>query len=275
MNIAGVVILYNPNKNVLNNIKTYIDNIDKLYVIDNSLVENNFFNNKKIKYIFNGKNLGIAKALNIGAKEAIKDGYDYLLTMDEDSKFNNISKMIHWINNTKMSDIGLVSPWHELNIGIKKPFDKIDYPLTVMTSGNIINLKAYKKVKGFNNDLFIDCVDFDYCVKLHINNYKVVRLNFVTLKHSLGKIKVDKLLFKKITHSNHNYIRRYYMTRNGFYIGNLYKDNYPKLKLDIMKEIRRDIIKIILLEDDKYKKIKYMIKGYKDYKKGILGEMSK
>lgn len=274
MNIAGVVVLYNQDKNILKNIKTYIDNINVLYVIDNSLNKTDIFdNNKKVIYIHNKTNIGIAGALNKGAKRAIKEGYDYLLTMDQDSSFKNISRMIKWLNNTKINNIGLVSPWQELNIGIKKPVDKVNYPLTVMTSGNIINLEAYKKIKGFDKKLFIDCVDFDYCVKLNLNNYKVIRLNFVILNHSLGNIKVDKVLFKNVTHSNHNYIRRYYITRNGFYIGNLYKDKFPILNKSIKKEIYRDIFKIILLEKNKFKKLKYMIKGYRDYKGNKFGKL--
>lgn len=35
--LAGVVVLYNPGSDIVSNIKTYIDNVDKLYLIDNSL----------------------------------------------------------------------------------------------------------------------------------------------------------------------------------------------------------------------------------------------
>mgnify|MGYP001072153084 FL=1 len=33
--LAGCVILYNPNKDVIRNIESYIRYLDKLYVIDN------------------------------------------------------------------------------------------------------------------------------------------------------------------------------------------------------------------------------------------------
>ncbi len=35
MKICGVVVFYNPNNDMLKNIKTYLDNIEKIYVIDN------------------------------------------------------------------------------------------------------------------------------------------------------------------------------------------------------------------------------------------------
>ncbi len=41
-----------------------------------------------IKYYSMQGNKGIAAALNKGVHMAYKDGFDYLLTMDQDSKFN-------------------------------------------------------------------------------------------------------------------------------------------------------------------------------------------
>ena len=63
---AGLVVLYNPDRNVIENIQSYIRQLSKLYVVDNSevcknkIIENiKAFNNSK--YIFNSENLGIAK----------------------------------------------------------------------------------------------------------------------------------------------------------------------------------------------------------------------
>ena len=36
MKIAACVILYHPEESILNNIKSYINHIEKIYVIDNS-----------------------------------------------------------------------------------------------------------------------------------------------------------------------------------------------------------------------------------------------
>jgi len=35
-NLAGVIVLYNPDGSVINNIVSYIDSLSHLYVIDNS-----------------------------------------------------------------------------------------------------------------------------------------------------------------------------------------------------------------------------------------------
>lgn len=274
--IAGVVVLYYPDNNIKDNILSYLDDIDKLYVVDNTPNINNkklLPNSKKIEYISNKENLGIATALNIGAKRAIDNKYHFLLTMDSDSKFskNSLSKMINWLKDNKEDNIGLISPFHELGINQVKSKNKVDYQTVEMTSGNIINLDIYQKIGGYKDWLFIDCVDFDYCFTLINNGYKTARLNNVILDHSLGNIKVDRFLGKNITHSNHSYIRRYYITRNSFYMNMMYKKKFPNECAKIMMEVRRDIVKIILLEKDKYRKLRNMIRGYIDYKKGITG----
>lgn len=157
MKLAGVVVLYQPSNEVIKNIHTYLPYLDRLYVVDNSSENHsNIYKDKKIQYIFNGKNLGIAAALNIGAKEAIKYGFEWLLTMDQDSSFgeNDVNKMIEFLERvrtdsfvqeiilTHYDKIGLISPLH---ITIMNPNDEskgIDSPLNVMTSGNIIDRKS-------------------------------------------------------------------------------------------------------------------------------------
>ena len=85
MKLAGVVVWYHPNINDVQNIFSYINDLDRLYIFDNSDNKNNrkfVPDSKKIKYISKKKNLGIATALNYAAKEAIREGYEFLLTMD-------------------------------------------------------------------------------------------------------------------------------------------------------------------------------------------------
>ena len=73
MRVAMMVTWYNPNDENINNIVEYLKFADKLYIVDNSSVNNKKLikNSKKIEYIPNMKNLGIATALNIAANKAI------------------------------------------------------------------------------------------------------------------------------------------------------------------------------------------------------------
>ena len=111
--LAGTVILYNPSKENLENILVYLNEVDRLYLVCNSANIPKVSLSKKITYIYNSSNYGIAKSLNIAAYQAIKDGYEYLLTLDQDSKMKAsiVKEMKDFISKTDIKNIGLISPY--------------------------------------------------------------------------------------------------------------------------------------------------------------------
>lgn len=273
--IAATVVLYNPDNNVSKNIESYLSLVDKLYVVDNSA--NNNFNllnkSKKIKYIPNFKNLGIAKGFNIGVQEAIKDKYEWVLTMDQDSRFDSeeLKKMIKYLDNIE-EDVGLICPWHMIKTTSKRPSERVEQMLEVMSSGSILKVSAYNKIGGFKDWLFIDNVDIDYCFNLNVNSYRVLRLNYVSMHHNLGDASIHRFLWKKVVVSNHNYIRRYYITRNILYTISMYKNDFPDYCKYLKKCLNYNFKTVLLFEKDKIRKFRSMIRGYLDYKNNIKGE---
>ena len=277
--LAGMVTLYNPTDDDIKNINSYIDDIDVLYVIDNTERNSNkerLPDNKKIKYIFNNENIGVASALNYACELAIKDGYDYLLTNDQDTFFreNVIKKMKKDIEENDMKKVGIVTPWHNTKLLDEKPKVRFDDPHDVMTSGNILNLKIWKKIGGFKDWLFIDGIDIEYCMNLHQKGYKILRDNDLIIDHNLGDIFYKKLPGRLYLCTNHSAMRRYYIMRNYHYIFDMYKDTNEQEYCYRLISQRHNIIGVLLFEKhDKFKKILNYIKGYKDYKKGIKGKM--
>ena len=93
MKLSGTVIWYNPSNDSVINLRTYFPYVEKLYIVDNSEQDNSKLLTEdirtKIEYIPNFQNLGIARALNIGCERAVNDKFEWILTMDQDSKFNN------------------------------------------------------------------------------------------------------------------------------------------------------------------------------------------
>ena len=276
LKVAGVVTLYNPTDKDIENILTYINDIDILYIVDNTEGNSNesrIPSNNKIKYMFKNENIGVSAALNIGANLAIQEGYDWLLTMDQDTTFKQgiISKMKEIILSKDMSKVGIVTPWHKTKAHLKKTSTTYDNPTDVMTSGNMINLKVLKKIGGFEEDFFIDGIDIEYCLKLHKNGYNILRINELEIEHNLGDIVYKKFLKKELLCTNHSYIRRYYIMRNNHYIYDMYKDYDYKFCKSIINQ-RSNILAVILFEKDKYRKLRNYIRGYIDYKKGIKGK---
>ena len=280
LKLAGSLILYNPTDDDLNNIYSYIDDLDLLYIVDNSPKRNDdrLPNFKKIKYIFNNENEGVAKPHNRVAAEVRKLGYNWLLTMDQDTYINKgvISKMKHIIETEDMSYIGIITPWHKTKLDVVKPKDEITYPIDTMTSGNLVNLEIHKKIGGFKEWLFIDGVDIEYCLNLGVNGYKIMQLNNLEIDHNLGDIFYKKFLGKNILITNHSAMRRYYQTRNYLYIKEMY-GNYPMYKsfCDVLVKKKQLIFGIIFYEKstlkEKVKELKAIKKGVDDYKLRKVG----
>lgn len=276
--LAAVVVLYNPViDQIEKNIKTYIDNVDKLFVVDNSdtnvhsndlkLKILNKFDN--IEYINNNKNIGIASALNIGCKKAKELDYNWILTMDQDSGFINFSDYINCLelleNDSDSKDIAIIAANAHRNI--KERFDKNSTSIckqkdefSVITSGNLLNLKLYNEIGGFEDKLFIDVVDFDYCIKAKALNYRIILLENIFLEHELGDLTEVTNLFsrKKKFKRQHNHIRLYYFIRNYLFLWSKYKNVFPD-RFNIRKVFLGLIVhkfsKIIIYEDNKMKKL--------------------
>lgn len=274
--IAAVTVLYNPTKKIIQNISGYIDKVDKVYVIDNSNDSNKklLIDNKKIEYLPNYTNLGISNSLNKACNLAIDEGYEFLLTMDQDSLFekNEFQKMIDYINKSDLKKVAIVSPNHNVKGLQNKETSEIDHPLEVMTSGNIINLKLYKKIGKFREEYFIDDVDIEYGLRLNKMGYQIDRLNYVLLNHHLGDTKSKIILGHQFVYSNHNPQRRYYMTRNTLKLCDEYQNDFPEYCDYLKRGLFGQAQNIILFEKDKFKKLKGMHNGYKDYKNNISGK---
>lgn len=272
--IAGVVVLYEPTTEDIANIDSYIGDIDILYAMDNSKESNQHRlpKNKKIVYIFNKENQGIAKPLNKAAELAREEGYNWLLTMDQDTHFQKgtILKLKEQIEVNDISKIGIVTPWHKTKLKKEKPKEEIDHPLDVMTSGNLVNLTIHKKLGGFKEWLFIDGVDIEYCLNLRKNGYSIMRINTLEMDHNLGNIFYRNFFGKELLVTNHNAMRRYYQARNYHYIRDMYSD-VDKTFCSILVKFKSILLAILLYEDHKMQKILAYYKGYRDYKKGKRG----
>lgn len=273
--VAGTVVLYNSSMETFDNIKTYIDQIEKLYVIDNSsdfnkeLIES-LLCLDKVEYHPLYGNKGIAAALNFAAHKAIKDGFLVLLTMDDDTRTPKfmVQQMIEFWN--KYPDqIGILSGLHH-----KKP-DKLKFRkiLYTLTSGNMLNLQAFQDIGPFRDDFFIDHVDHEYGIRLNSNNYSVVELPDIRLEHQLGDtshLKIGSFVVGK--YGSHSPMRLYYFARNGIYVARQQLTSYPLFSWMVAEELVKRCIKAMFLQDKRKERIQMLITGMRHGWSGHLGK---
>lgn len=269
-NIYVGIITYNPNIERLNeNINAVIDGAEIIIVDNNSENINDieYIINKypNIKIIKNSKNLGIAKALNQAMEYGYMNSYDWMLTLDQDSvcPFEYINKMSNIFNVEKK--IGIVAPTIiDRNTGIVGHKINNMYKLvrTCISSGSFVNIKAWKDIGGYDESMFIDSVDFEFCYRMRKNKYKILQTSDIKLLHEIGNRRNYKFLFWKVKVNGHSAFRKYYIARNNIY--------YPlkhNLWLHFLRGNFRNLlllISVLLYEEDKVNKYESILKGWKN-----------
>ena len=158
------------------------------------------------------------------------------------------------------------------NINEINPSNSYKEVLTEITSGALTKAQIYKNVGGYDEKLFIDLVDHDYCLSLNKKGFKILQVDSAILIHNLGESVEKRVLGLKMIPTNHSPLRRYYMSRNRHYIWDKYKEDFPSWVLTDKRRFITENLKIILFEDKKIEKFKYINKGIKDYKNNIFGK---
>jgi rhamnosyltransferase len=273
--LAGCVILYNPDVSITKNIESYLHFVNVLYVIDNSekvdgeLVDALLLLGPKIRYLPQSSNIGVASALNIGASSAVREKYNWLLTMDQDSYFFGSDFFDTWnIDGTLNNKIGLIAAsytneYDRWQKDYSSNYNEIHF---VVTSGNIINLKAWSEVNGFEDKLFIDEVDHEYCLKLRKNKYRILISKKILLGHVVGEIRQrGHILEKRRKITLHNPVRYYYISRNVLFLCKKYFFIDLKFVLQRLYYLVKTLIRIILLYPDKLMYLKFFFAGIRDF----------
>ncbi|MBP3817757.1 MAG: glycosyltransferase [Butyrivibrio sp.] len=266
--LCAGIITFNPNiLRLEENIKSIISNINKIIIVDNGSDNydniQNLCTHYEIEIIENEKNLGIATGLNQLLLYAKKNGFKYLLTLDQDSvvKSNvlNVNRKLFCIE-----EIAIITPQIlDRNSDILQ-FSNDDVVIDVdwcITSGSVMNIDKCINVGPFDEKMFIDIVDFDYCYRVKKAGYRIVKNFAYCLLHELGEGFEEKKFPLHIIVSHHKPIRHYYFVRNCIYQIKKYKSD---LFLRSMKMVMKEFVVVILYEREKFSKILFMLRGIYD-----------
>jgi rhamnosyltransferase len=281
--VCAVIVSYNPRLDVLTNIATLRSQVGSIVVVDNGSSERSsvMLRSRRAEYGFelieNGANLGIAAALNIGIRNARTKGFSWVALFDQDSRVDPgfIDSMLATFENASDSTrVGIVCPVYlDTNTGITFPMQrsKTGEVLSAMTSGSLIPVRLFDRIGTFNEPLFIDYVDIEFCVRSRRAGYSIVQSPRAVLHHSLGRITRHRLFGCWFASTNHSAARRYYITRNRFWVLWQFMGEWPWSPKEFHSTVR-DIIKVLLVEQDRLAKLKHMMLGFAD---ALLGRMGK
>ncbi len=271
MKICAGIVTYNPDILLLKkNIEAIYNQVETVFVVDNASVNIEEFAKKMEQYkrlIFlkNSNNMGIACALNQLCDAAEKDDYDFILTLDQDSICSDdcILQMQKWIK----PNVGIICPRIDFvydNSFIVSTISKNGEKISAcITSGSLTSLQAWKNVKGFDEWMFIDHVDDDFCMRLRLGGFQIIRVNDAVLQQRAGNMSYLKFPFGiKLRLFCYSPLRVYYITRNTLYFIRKYWNYIPKLK-EIVK-FSYSTLYMFLFEKNRFKVFPSFCRGFKD-----------
>lgn len=274
--VYGIVVVFNPDADVVKNIRSYCKFLDELLIYDNSSLSNlklfKELESENVKYIYNGRNDGISIALNYALKQY---NSGWLLTMDQDSSFIETEFRVFKSKLIELPDnVGVLSPKHTSEILDSNLQCGITATDIVMTSGNLVNIEIAKKISGYDENYFIDCVDWDFCLKLNANGYSVMVDHSVILNHGLGDAPVIyKLLIFDVVVCNYSPFRRYYITRNKLRFFRAYNASFKRRSYSALISLFFDLFKIAFFEEGKVLKLRAFGKGVFDFFRENYGKV--
>lgn len=231
----AVVVSYQP---VLDQLQRQLDSlvpqVDDVVVVDNHSIADlsiwmKLSANPARAVIQLDSNQGVARAQNIGIEWARKQNATHVLLMDQDSipAPDMVRELL--MAAQSIADVAVVGPRYlDVRQGNPTPFVRIrglrfhrlpwdaGHPILpvdcLITSGSLIPMIALDQVGLMREDLFIDYVDTEWCLRARREGLQSYGVCTAAMTHSLGE--TPHLFFGR-TIPVHAPLRHYYQVRNA------------------------------------------------------------
>jgi rhamnosyltransferase len=171
-----------------------------------------------------GENRGVGHALNRGVECARQMRCAWLLTMDQDSVVDGSLMAAYRAAIAQDPELVCLAPRITSREREKeKVGGEIRYAIT---SGNLVRVSLYDKIGCYDEGFFIDCIDFDFCLRVRRAGHAIHRVPEALMQHELGD-PVDVPAALRGFYALHPPVRRYYMYRNFMYMAERYLLRFP------------------------------------------------
>ncbi|MEZ8952715.1 glycosyltransferase family 2 protein [Vibrio cyclitrophicus] len=288
-NVGVVIVCYHPNVSfLLKNINQLKKNsICQVFISDNSSVSLSdsevlkFGDN--VSYHWNMGNVGIAAAQNNAIQGLKKFNLDFIAFFDQDTLIPESypdSILAHTERNVNY----ILSPLHYNSEDMKlynnyymseQRLDKIEIDFNkeiifsnyTISSGTVVSVNILDTIGTFDEALFIDLVDTEWCYRAYKKGIKVGIVTNSKIIHSIGNGSVS---IGRVRVTIHSPIRRFYILRNSIYL-------FKNKKLPKSVALRLILISIvqnfILIIKVKGHRIQYVNQTLRAIKNGVIGKM--
>jgi rhamnosyltransferase len=284
---GAVVVTYQPDERVVERLNRIRPQVDRLVVVDNGSPEMERLNlqawasGSNSAVIANTSNRGLAAALNQGMAWNREAGAEWVVTFDQDSTPSEslVTALLasaqrahqpHRVaivgsntfdeKGTRVRDRWLTPGF----LGFKRVDcsggDLADVTF-VITSGALTSVRAWQELGHFDEGLFIDYIDHDFCLKAHKAGWTVGVSAEARLAHNLGSKRVIEIAGRTMRPTFHNAARHYYMARNRVWMWKRYAFRFPHWWLFDFCFGGLNAIRVLVAENDRGIKLLAMMRG--------------
>ncbi|MHB8615349.1 MAG: glycosyltransferase family 2 protein [Candidatus Acidiferrales bacterium] len=275
-NTCAVVVTFHPDADFGSRVAQIAGQAGAGVVVDNGSGEDCVRELRRIcdslglHLIENLENRGIAAALNQGVHWAGEQGFEWVLTLDQDSLVADdlVARLSAVYKSFPGKEkLAIIGPNYrdanseQLFLRVNGEGPSWQEVKTVITSGSLISLAACATIGPFREEFFMDCVDLEYCLRARAHGFKVVLARAPLMQHTIGAATMHKLPWKTTGTSNHSPTRRYYMTRNHLVLVREYLRKEPVWAFSTLYSRLKSTVLMCLFEKDRVYKLKYTATG--------------
>jgi rhamnosyltransferase len=235
--IAAVATAFHPDERLTAVVEAALKSCTRVVVVDNTPGDGPFLadslrDRDGVTVLRDGKNRGLAGALNTGVDTLLADGADgadgtdgagrpdLLLFLDQDSVLGE-DLVLGLAQHLTDPTVGIAAPaaWDEQQGRYYEPGTENGPDVAerdvVITSGMLVRREVLTEVGRFRTEFFVDHVDNDFCLRVRAAGYRVLRDKRQKLAHSLGQRNQHKVGGMALASSRHPTWRLYWIARNG------------------------------------------------------------
>lgn len=166
-----------------------------------------------------GRNLGVAGALNLAGRVARERGATHLWWFDQDSHpapGARLQLQEVLADDPCVAAVGPTLVDAARNTRLPQPGDGALVPVDVLvTSGTLVTVEHLDAVGDLDEELFLDHVDSDWCLRARAAGLQLRRLEACRMTHSVGEHTLRYWLGRWRYVPVHHGVRRYYQVRNS------------------------------------------------------------
>ena len=199
--IAIGTVVYKPNANVMLRLQSARAAGFSVYVFDNSPQDAAIRDCCRkcepdaIKYSTCGKNVGLGFGISSVCAQAYYDSHRVLIFFDQDTVFDRST--LDFIEEFHAKNAEMAAGYSAIVFNAKreKMFKDV---LLARSSGSLFFLENLKKINWHNEKYFVDCVDYEFCLRSSNNGLKIGECSGAPgFDHESEQPDVERVIFGK------------------------------------------------------------------------------